>query len=66
MNRSDQPVSAHRGWPILTLASYSTPYYYAGARRIAGRLVLGPASHRRTVAAVKRQIDRELAKGGVQ
>jgi hypothetical protein len=56
------PIDAHRGWLIYTLDAYDTPYYYAAARRINGRLVEGPAQHVRSVAAVKRRIDKHLGR----
>jgi hypothetical protein len=61
-----EPVHVYRGWPIYTLPAYDTPYYYAQSRQMRGRLVLGPAKHHRTINAVERQIDRELAKGGAR
>ena len=60
------PIHTYRGWPIYTLSAYDTPYYYAQARRVRGRLVLGPAKHQRTLRAIERQIDHELAKGGAR
>jgi len=58
-------IGSYRGYPILTLPSYNTPYYYAAHPNGIPCRAIGSVNHFQTLKRLYNHIDRQIKKGAL-
>jgi len=56
---------SYRGYPIFTLPSYNTPYFYAMHPSGSAPRVIGSLNHFQTLKRLYNHIDRQIKKGAL-